>query len=83
MVDRQAGGVERREAEEDRSVWEGVYISRSSVRYGGARLWRALNVRSRNLILIWKQTRSQWSCLRMGMICCVDGVLEMMQVAEF
>ncbi len=37
-VDRRAGGVERRKAEEDWSVRESVYISKSSVRYGGARL---------------------------------------------
>ncbi len=82
MVDRRAGGVERREAEEDRSVWEGVYISRSSVGYGGARLWRALNVRSRLSKSIQKRTGSQWSCLRMGVMFCVDGVLDQLKFME-
>lgn len=38
MVDRWADGLEMKEAEMDLSVKEEVYISRTSVRYGGARL---------------------------------------------
>lgn len=46
MAVRWAGGMERREAEGELSVQEGVYNSGSSARYGGARLWRDLNVKS-------------------------------------
>ena len=49
IVARLAEGVKRREAEQVLSVREGVYVWSSSVRYEGARLWRALNVRSRIL----------------------------------
>ena len=49
IVAKLAEGVKRREAEEVLSVQDGVYVWRSSVRYEGARLWRALNVRRRIL----------------------------------
>ena len=39
IVDRLAGGVERTQAEVKISIWDVMYIQRSSVRYGGARLW--------------------------------------------
>ena len=38
MVVRRAGGTDRREAEEERSVRRGEYVWRRSDRYGGARL---------------------------------------------
>lgn len=33
----------------------------------GARLWMALNVYKRILIVIWRLTGSQWSCWKTGM----------------
>ena len=59
MVLRRAEGTERWREEEDLREREEVAMERRSERYGGARLWIALNVYSRILNVILYLTGSQ------------------------
>ena len=49
MVVKRAGGMLRLREDEDLRVRLGLLMRRRSLRYSGARLWRALKVRSRIL----------------------------------
>ena len=64
LVDRHAGGTVRLMEEADPQL----LIRRRAERYGGARLWMALNVKRRILMLIWCLMGSQWSWCRTGVM---------------
>ncbi len=68
MVDRRAEGTVRLMEEADLSAREGVLMWRRSERYGGARLWMALNVWSSILKSMRNLTGSQCSCWRTGVM---------------
>lgn len=58
LVAIRAGGAERREAEGDLTVWEGVSASRTAFREEGTRPRRDLKVRNRILKMIQKYSGS-------------------------
>lgn len=67
---KRAGGVESRVAEVERSVREGVYVSKRSVRYEGARLCSALKMRSRILKSVLEWTRASEGIENTGDVSC-------------
>ena len=68
IVVRRAGGTVRLMEEADLRGRPGVLMWRRSVRYGGVRLWMALNVSTRVLNCIRYCIGSQWSCWRTGVM---------------
>lgn len=66
--------------EEDLRVWEDMETWRRSDRYGGGRLWTALNVRRRSLKLMQNLIGSQWRCSRTDVV--NGGLLVIIHPAE-
>ena len=80
---RRDDGMVRVRVEEDRRVREGRWGMRRSDRYGGARWWRALKVRSSILKFMRCLMGSQWRVWRTGVMCSRDRVWVRRRAAEF